>query len=98
MAINENLLEIVLKSEKKICVGFPPPPPPPLSDFFRAGAKFYGSRSSSETFLQFCPPPQANTLAPPLHTLSKLEPCIENKDNYTNHIRGGSETGEVMKT
>ena len=37
----------------KKCVGFPPPPPP-LSDFFRARAKFWGSRSSSETF---CPPP-----------------------------------------
>ena len=37
----ENLLEIFLKSEKKMCRS-PPPPPPPL-----------GSRSSSDTF---CPP------------------------------------------
>ena len=40
--------------EKK-CVGVPPPPPPCWATFFRAGAKFYGSRS--ETFWQFCPPP-----------------------------------------
>ena len=45
--------ENFLKLEKK-CVGvFPPPPPPPPSDFFRAGAKFLASRSSSESF---CPP------------------------------------------
>ena len=43
------------KVGKKMCRS--PPPPPPLSDFFRAGAKLYGSRSSSETFGNFAPPP-----------------------------------------
>ena len=55
-----------------MCRGPPPPPPPHTyththpAEKFRAGAKLYGSRSISETFCQFCPPPQANTLAPPL--------------------------------
>ena len=35
----------------------PPPPPHPPSDFFRAGTKFYGPCSSSETFWKFCPHP-----------------------------------------
>ena len=35
----EMCVENFLKSEKKMCRS--PPPPPPLSDFFRAGAKFY---------------------------------------------------------
>ena len=48
----EIFLEIFLKSGEKMCRS-----PPRLSDFFRAGAKFYGSRSSSGTFWQFCPPP-----------------------------------------
>ena len=55
-------LDKFLKSEKR--VGVPPPPPPhtythtpPLSDFFRGGAQCYGSRSSSKTLWQFCPPP-----------------------------------------
>ena len=39
---------------KKKSVGVPPP----LNDFFRAGGKLYGSRSSSETFWQFCDPPK----------------------------------------
>ena len=53
----ENFLDKFLKSEKKNVWESPPPPPPPppLSDFFRAGAKFLGSRSSSETF---CPGPK----------------------------------------
>ena len=53
----DNFFEKCLKSEekKKEKKGSSEPPPPPrLSDFFRAGAKFLGSRSSSETF---CPPP-----------------------------------------
>ena len=48
----ENLCWKFFEVGKK-CVGVPPPPPPPLSDFFRAGAKFLASRSSSESF---CPP------------------------------------------
>ena len=41
-------VEYFLKSEK--IVSECSPPPPPLSDFFRAGAKFLASRSSSESF------------------------------------------------
>ena len=47
------------------CVGAPPPPTPRVT-FFRAGAKFYGSRSSSETFWQFCPPPKQSPWRCPL--------------------------------
>ena len=43
------------------CVGIPPPPSTPLSASFRAGAVL------SEIFGHFVPPPpQANTLAPPM--------------------------------
>ena len=34
----------------KMCRSPPPPPPPSWATFFRAGAKFLGSRSSSKTF------------------------------------------------
>ena len=63
----ENYFEFFWKSEKKNVSESldppPPPPPPPAETFFRAGAKILDSRRSSETF---CPPPQANTLAPAL--------------------------------
>ena len=54
-----------LKSDKNVSESPPPPPPPRwVSDFFRAGAKLYGSHSSSETFWQFCPPEQTPWLRP----------------------------------
>ena len=47
----ENVCLTFFEVGKQMCT---PPPPIPLSDFFRAGAKFVASRSSSESF---CPPP-----------------------------------------
>ena len=41
----------------------PPPPPPPLISFFRTCGL---SQLAAAVTRAFCPPPQANTLAPPL--------------------------------